>query len=75
MFSPGETIPVTAAYLVHHAGHRHDHDVNATEGATFPFCRQCGEAVRFVLLDSSVFKAHASLASDPDFSNAASVGN
>lgn len=74
MFRPGETIPESAPYLVQHEKHRANHDAYATGGGTFPHCRRCGDAVRFVLLDSSVFKAHATLESDPDFSPAASAG-
>ncbi len=74
MFRPGDTVPETAPYMVQHEKHRVAHDVYATAGRTFPDCRKCGDAVRFILLDSSVFKAHASLESDPDFVSAASAG-
>jgi hypothetical protein len=74
MFRPGDTVPESAPYLIQHHEHRANHDAYATVGRIFPHCRRCGDAVRFVLLDSSVFKAHATLESDPDFSSVAAAG-
>ena len=75
MFRPGDSISESAPYLVHHEKHREPHVAYGKAGRSFPFCRKCGEAVRFTLLDVSVFKAHACLDSDPDFSPAASAGS
>jgi|1185.fasta_scaffold1488449_1 hypothetical protein len=75
MFGPGDEAPATAPYLVRHHQHRANHDVLVAEGRLFPVCRQCGDAVRFVLLDASVFKAHTAIDSDPDFTTAASAGS
>jgi hypothetical protein len=74
MFRPDDEVPQTAPYLVEHQQHRENHEVQAIAGRRFPACRQCGDAVRFMLLDASVFRAHTSLDSDPDFSLAASAG-
>jgi RNA polymerase-binding transcription factor DksA len=73
MFRPGDEVPETAPYMVQHDQHREHHEVQVIEGRRFPFCRQCGEAVRFVRLDASVFKAHTCIESDPDFTSAASA--
>ena len=75
MFRPDDEVPETAPYLVQHHGHRENHEVQAIAGRRFPACRQCGEAVRFVRLDPSVFKAHECIESDPDFTSAASAGS
>ena len=74
MFRPDDEVPETAPYLVQHQQHRADHELQAVAGRRFPHCRQCGDRVRFTLLDASVFKAHATLESDPDFTTAASAG-
>jgi hypothetical protein len=74
MFRPDDEVPQTAPYLVQHQQHRANHEATAVAGRRFPHCRQCGDGVRFILLDASVFKAHACLDSDPDFSSAASAG-
>jgi hypothetical protein len=74
MFRPDDEVPETAPYLVQHHEHRMNHEVQAVAGRRFPPCRQCGEAVRFLLLDASVFKAHVTIESDPDFTVAASAG-
>ena len=66
-------VPRSGPYLVRHERHRPDHQVAAMEGSRFPPCHTCGKAVRFVLLDASVFKAHVTIESDPDFTEAASA--
>lgn len=75
MFCPDDEVPETAPYMVRHRQHRESHEVQAIAGCRFPFCRQCGDAVRFVLLDASVFRAHACIESDPDFASAATAGS
>jgi hypothetical protein len=75
MFRPGDVIPETSPYLVRHLQHRDDHEVFAMAGGEFPKCRLCGEAVLFVALDGSVFRARDPLMSDPDFAPAASASN
>jgi hypothetical protein len=67
MFRPGQVIPETAPYLVRHFRHRPEHVVTAVVGGIFPECHQCKTAVRFTQLDSSVFRSHVRIDSDPDF--------
>jgi hypothetical protein len=67
MLRPGEVVPETAPYLVKHFKHRPEHVVTAVVGGVFPECHQCKLAVRFTLLDSSVFRKGVRIESDPDF--------
>ena len=67
MFEPGNIIPESAPYLVRHAEHRPEHAVNANAGDVFLNCKICGDAVRYVKLNSEMFSARAVLNDDPGF--------
>ena len=67
MFEPGNIVPETTPYLVRHRDHRLDHAVNATAGDIFLNCKVCGDAVRYVKLNSEMFSAREVLNDDPGF--------
>lgn len=67
MFRPGDIIPKSAAYQVHHEAHRPPHELNCVAGDTFPRCQTCGNGVRFVLLTPTDFIASKMLIEDIDF--------
>lgn len=49
-YVPGQRIPSSGIYQVWHESHRKPHEVTMVQGAFFPFCRVCGNGVRFVRL-------------------------
>lgn len=67
MFQPGHIIPESAPYLVRHREHRDDHAVNASAGDVFPRCKICGEDVRYLKLNRTMFLAKTLLNEDPGF--------
>ncbi len=67
MHRPGQLVPASAAYQVHHLGHRPAHELNFVAGDTFPACLTCGDEVRFVLLTPSDFMARNMVSEDVDF--------
>ncbi len=73
MYRPGDIIPVSAVYQVHHDKHRPAHEVNCVAGDVFPGCRTCGDAVRFVQLTPTDFMARQMISEDPDFAIRASA--
>lgn len=48
-FSPGEKVPGTTPFHVHHVGHPGDRLIEPNEGDTFPACDKCGDKVRYTL--------------------------
>jgi hypothetical protein len=68
IFQPGELVPKSAAYQVHHLEHRPPHELNCVAGDTFPPCQTCGKEVRFIQLTPSDFMARQMLTEDVDFS-------
>ena len=48
-FIPGDEVPSTGVYRVHHDSHRLMHQSTLLAGKRFPRCKQCGAAVRFEL--------------------------
>ncbi len=44
---PGEQVPQTTTYWVHHYAHRMPHQAILRAGEVFPSCRVCGDRVRF----------------------------
>jgi len=46
-FRPGERVPRSGLYRVYHDAHRLMHEAALLRKDPFPFCRQCGTAVRF----------------------------
>jgi len=48
-FKPGDLVPCSGIYKVHHAQHRLDHSVTILKDELFPACRRCGDAVTFSL--------------------------
>jgi hypothetical protein len=57
-FQPGERVPRSGLYRVYHHTHRLMHEAALLTGDPFPFCKQCGTAVRFefirLLRDSDI---------------------
>lgn len=49
IFIPGDAVPSTGVYRVHHDNHRLMHQATLLAGKRFPRCKQCGAAVRFEL--------------------------
>ena len=49
-FKPGEAVPESGIYSVHHDSHRLMHASTLLGGGKFPICRKCGDAVRFKLI-------------------------
>lgn len=47
MLTPGQPCKRSGIYRVTHLGHRFSHDVVVTAGSNFPFCKICGDRVRF----------------------------
>jgi len=52
-FLPGTRVLTSGIYEVNHANHRFPHRVTAVMGETFPLCRDCGDQVRFRLVESA----------------------
>jgi len=52
-FVPGRRVLTSGIYEVTHADHRRPHRVTAVMGENFPFCRDCGDQVRFRLVESA----------------------
>jgi len=46
-FRPGERVPRSGLYRVYHDAHRLMHEATLLTDDPFPFCKQCGTAVRF----------------------------
>jgi len=46
---PGEAVPTTGIYRIFHRQHRLMHEAALIQGTSFPRCRKCKGAVRFVL--------------------------
>lgn len=46
-FRPGERVPRSGLYRVYHDAHRLMHEATLLTEDPFPFCKQCGTAVRF----------------------------
>jgi hypothetical protein len=46
-YRPGDKVPASGIYRVMHFGHGHDHYVTCIREHVFPFCRTCGDRVRF----------------------------
>lgn len=49
-FTPGERAETGGVYRVTHDGHRRPHDLSVKAGDPFPFCRACGDRVRYALI-------------------------
>jgi hypothetical protein len=49
-FKPGEIVPASGVYCVEHHSHRLMHSATLVMNTLFPRCKQCGNAVRFILL-------------------------
>ncbi|MCU1257095.1 MAG: YjzC family protein, partial [Candidatus Angelobacter sp.] len=58
-FRPGQYVPKTGVYTVHHKSHRLMHHVAFLADERFPSCRQCDNGVRFEL--------HQATTGDGDF--------
>lgn len=52
-FKPGEQVPSSGVYRVHHQSHREEHDATLREGELFPVCTVCEQQVRFRLVQSA----------------------
>lgn len=48
-YKPGEVVPDSGIYKVHHDQHRLMHEAALLRDTFFPRCKRCGNAVRFVL--------------------------
>jgi hypothetical protein len=48
-FKPGQQVPVSGVYRIHHKSHRLMHEATLLEKELFPRCRECAENVRFEL--------------------------
>ena len=47
-FRPGDRCEASGIYLVNHGGnHVPPHEVTVVFGDAFPYCRECGEDLRF----------------------------
>lgn len=46
-FRPGERVPRSGLYRAYHDAHRLMHEAALLTEDLFPFCKQCGTAVRF----------------------------
>ncbi|MBV9086649.1 MAG: YjzC family protein [Acidobacteria bacterium] len=61
-YKPGQKIPKSGVYMVHHADHRADHEATMLAGDLFPECSVCTDSVRFRLIKSA-----SVIESDEDF--------
>jgi hypothetical protein len=52
-FRPGQEVPCSGVYRIHHAHHRSDHDGILLKAQVFPPCAVCGDQVRFQLVQAS----------------------
>lgn len=48
-FGPGDTVPGSTPFHVHHVGHDGERLIEPNEGDTFPPCDKCGDKVRYTL--------------------------
>lgn len=48
-FVPGQRVPSSGVYRVHHDSHRLMHEASLRAGEIFPCCRQCHTKIRFEL--------------------------
>lgn len=48
-YKPGQRVPRTGIYRIYHDLHRLMHEAALIEGARFPACKKCGDAVKFEL--------------------------
>lgn len=48
-YKPGQIVPKTGIYKIHHSLHRLMHEATLLENSFFPRCRECNNSVRFVL--------------------------
>lgn len=49
-FVPGQHVPQSGIYRVHHDSHRLMHQASLKAGEIFPCCKQCGNQIRFELV-------------------------
>ena len=49
-YKPGNSVPVSGIYRVYHDSHRLMHEAALIQGAPFPACKKCKDAVRFELV-------------------------
>jgi len=49
-FTPGQRVPQSGVYRVHHDSHRLMHQASLRAGEIFPRCRQCGNKISFELV-------------------------
>jgi hypothetical protein len=58
-YTPGQIAPVSGVYtIVHHRGHRDDHDVVVISGDEFPACRECKGNVRYTIRQQVAYITH-----------------
>ncbi len=56
VYRPGETVPESGIYLVHHSGnHRQEHELVLLKERAFPACEICDCAVRFELIQTAPY--------------------
>lgn len=53
VFQPADQVPESGVYQVLHYRHRLYHDVTLLHGGSFPSCSECGNNVRFRLVQSA----------------------
>ena len=49
-YKPGDVVPESGIYRVHHEPHRLMHSATLLRNTLFPLCKRCGQQVRFELL-------------------------
>jgi hypothetical protein len=49
-FRPNQRVPLSGVYRVNHHKHRLVHEATLLANEKFPCCRQCGKAVKFMLV-------------------------
>ncbi|HEY6249753.1 MAG TPA: hypothetical protein VI685_07310 [Candidatus Angelobacter sp.] len=49
-YKPGQIVPRTGIYRIYHRRHRLMHEATLIEQTCFPRCKNCQNAVRFVLV-------------------------
>lgn len=52
LHKPGQRVPVSGIFRVHHKSHRLMHEATLLRETVFPRCKHCGDFVRFQLLRS-----------------------
>lgn len=72
---PGEEVPATVPYWVHHYQHRLPHLAIVLQGSKFPSCRRCGDRVLFRMATEAGVGTPSMIEGDMDFQNSAALAS